>query len=156
MGKLIILRGPSGSGKTTIANHLQDIHDAPYHEADAFFQRSWFIGNQENEYLFDATKLSSAHAWCRRGVEKHLFEGVPVVIVSNTSMTTREMEPYFKFATEYGYDIEVIRTPGPWEAEVLHTRNTHSVPLATIQKQIRKYKPYEGEEEWADLSIFQQ
>lgn len=155
MSKLIILRGPSGSGKSTIASHLQDVHDAPYHEADHYFNRSWFLNGQMDEYLFDASKLGDAHAWCRMGVKKRMFEQVPVVIVSNTSMTTWEMKPYLELAAEYGYEIEIIRTPGPWDADVLNARNIHGVPLATLEKQIRKYQPHADEVEWTDMSIFQ-
>lgn len=156
MSKLIILRGPSGSGKSTIASHLQDKYDAPIHEADSFFERSWFHKAQHKQhYFFDAAKLGQAHAWCKLGVEKHLIEEVEVVIVSNTSMTKWEVEPYLKLAAEYGYEIEIIRTPGPWDAKTLFERNIHDVPLATLEKQIRKYQHHQTEREWIGMSIFQ-
>lgn len=152
--KLIILRGPSGSGKSTIASHLKNVHSAPYHEADHYFNRSWLLNGQMDEYLFDASKLGDAHAWCRMRVKKHMFEQVPVVIVSNTSMTLWEMNPYLDLAQEYNYEVEVWRTPGPWDANVLFKRNVHNVPLNVLEKQINKYQPTKNEKEWTDLSVF--
>lgn len=155
--KLIIIRGASGTGKSTIASHLQNLLDAPIHEADNFWLRSWFGGQNDSgcsEYKFDPKKLGQAHMWCQLNVEKQLHEGVKTVIVSNTSMALREMRPYLNLAEEYGYEIEVIRTPGPWDASVLFERNVHGVPLATLEKQISKYQPHETETEWTDLSVF--
>lgn len=154
--KLTILRGPSGSGKSTIASFLQDRDDAPYHEADAFFDRSWFVGNTSPHpsYRFDPSKLSQAHAWCRLGVEKHLFEGVSTVIVSNTNMTLWEISPYIELADKYNYEVEIWRTPRPWDPDVLFQRNVHGVPLDVLKKQVAKYKSIPGEQAWTDLSVF--
>jgi NEDD4-binding protein 2 len=156
MKKLIILRGPSGSGKSTIASHLQDEYTAPYHEADSYFERSWWHDSKQSKYMFDASKLGDAHAWCRLGVTKHMFEGVPTIIVSNTNMTHWEMQPYLDLASEYGYEVDIIRTPGPWDAQNLAKRNVHGVPLETLKKQVRKYQPHADEKEWTDLSVFQE
>jgi len=146
MKKLIILRGPSGSGKSTLANHLSAGVVSVF-EADKYFA-------YDHDYKFDVDQLGNAHNWCRMGVERQMFHRVELVIVSNTSTTKWEMKPYLELADKYDYEVEIIRTPGPWDAAVLFERNIHNVPLATLEKQINRYKPHEDETEWTDMSIF--
>jgi len=154
MSKLIIVRGPSGSGKTTLAMHLGAEYGEvtagdimPVFEADTYFEG-------QNGYKFDASQLGSAHRWCQLNAERSMFHGEDL-IVSNTSMTNWELNPYLQLAEKYGYTVEIWRTPGPWDADVLFERNVHGVPLVTLQKQVRKYQPLDNEREWEDLTIFQ-
>jgi len=156
--KLIIVRGISGSGKSTIARHLASEsqsfwetgrHGLPWFEADEFFIRS-----SGSKYKFDSSKLSQAHHLCQLKVEHLMFHDVPCVVVSNTSTRIKEMQPYLDLADQYGYEVQIIRSPGPWDPELLHQRNTHSVPLDTLRKQIARYAPHPDEVEWTDMSIF--
>jgi predicted kinase len=154
--KLIIIRGPSGSGKSTIAYYLQGKHNAPCHEADSFFEKSWYgDGTRETGYQFDASKLSQAHKWCQLNVEKHMIEKVPTIVVSNTSMSSVEVGVYADLAKNYNYEVEVWRTPAPWNPDELHARNKHEVPLETIRKQIRRYRGVVSEQEWTNMEIFE-
>lgn len=152
MNNLIILRGPSGSGKSTIAKHLleEDFGDiqVSWHEADFFF------GKGDN-YKFDPSKLGEAHSTCQSDVRNCMEAGYDRIVVANTSMTHWEMNPYLVLGREHAYNVVVLRTPGPWDAELLNARNVHGVPMATLKNQIKKYQPYEGEREWTNLSIFE-
>jgi len=144
--KLIVIRGPSGSGKTTIAQDIvgdfyNDARGFVYYEADHFFEGS-------QSYKFDAKRLSEAHAWCKAQVTRSMFHEVNIIVLSNTATMKWEVDPYLELAKEYGYDVRIARTPGPWDANVLAERNLHSVPLTTIRKQIDRYEPYEDEFEW--------
>ena len=166
MVKLIILRGPSGSGKTTIARSIErEADEAKYgkgttrtmgmlwmpqvtvHEADLFFITG-------PKYNFDASKLSQAHRWCQLDVERRIVGNVPAVIVSNTNMGMWELNPYLQLAKQYDCELEVWRTPGPWDPEVLNSRNVHGVPLASLEKQIKKYQPLDNEQEWTNMEVF--
>jgi hypothetical protein len=167
MSKVIIIRGPSGSGKTTIARSIERKEDEAkygkghtrimgatygprvvFHEADQFFTSEF-----GDEYNFDPTKLSQAHRWCQLNVERTILIGCDA-IVSNTSMSKWELNPYLQLAEQYGCELEVWRTPGPWDAETLFARNIHGVPLATLEKQISKYQPLDDEQEWSNMDIF--
>jgi len=152
MSNLIILRGPSGSGKSTIATFLRDKDFADltvaWFEADQYFQT-------DAGYKFNAARLGDAHGWCQRKVREAMEKGCDRVIVSNTSMARWELNPYLALGRELGYNITVIRTPGPWEAPTLHGRNVHGVPLETLEKQIAKYQPLDDEQEWHNMSIFE-
>lgn len=139
MKKLIIIRGPSGSGKSTLAAKLQSNHLLRF-EADQFFCR-------DGKYEFDATKLGAAHGECQRRVRDAMEDGEENIVVSNTSMTVREVCVYTDLADEYGYEVKIYRTKGPWDANLFAARNVHNVSLEVVQRQINKYQPIEGEEE---------
>ena len=149
MKKLIILRGPSGTGKSTIARHLHDSSRkwVGLVEADMYFVL-------DGEYKFDPSKLGQAHNWCQEQVKMSMECNDSDICVSNTSISRWELKPYLALAERFGYTVEVIRTPGPWDRETSLSRNEHGVPAATIDRQLSKYQEYEGETEWTDMSIF--
>lgn len=91
---LILLRGIPGSGKSTLAERLGH----PYFEADQFFYHN-------GHYKFDASRLGEVHATCQARVKDAMLSNMPTIVVSNTSTTEREIEPYKKLADQYGYDF---------------------------------------------------
>ncbi len=143
MRKLIILRGPSGSGKSTLARKFVNelARDRAYFEADSFFMK-------DGKYEFDANKLPQAHAQCQKGVSDCMTVGMEMIVVSNTNMRSRDMEPYFMLAHQHGYEVEVYRTPDPWDAKLFASRNVHGLTEAMIQRQIDRYQPLENEVEY--------
>ena len=145
--KLILIRGPSGTGKSTIASLLSVGGCTPWFEADQFFTRG-------AEYKFSASKLKSAHALCHLQTERAMFHSIEPIVVTNTFIAHWEMEAYLELAEEYKYVVEIIRSPGPWDANTLFERNKHSVPLDVVQRHIRGYQPHPDETEWTDLTIF--
>lgn len=168
MKNLIIIRGPSGSGKSTIANYISNKADelkygkgpnrimgalyeppAVFCEADLFF-----LDSSRSKYKFDSSKLHKAHTWCQANIEKYMFENIQQIIVSNTTTTLKELEVYQNLAKEYNYKVEIWRTPGPWIPEILAERNTHSVPLEVIKRQIDRYVLVPEEQEWDNMEIF--
>lgn len=153
MNKLVILRGPSGSGKSTIARHLLNcdrylIHP-DWHEADHFFN-----DESARQYKFDYNKLNVAHRWCQTNTERSLYFQRPLVVVSNTSMAHRDVMEYFEIADKYAYEVDVIKTPGPWDIDTLFKRNVHGVPRDILERQIRRYQPIACEVEWNNKEIF--
>jgi hypothetical protein len=100
---------------------------------------------KDGKYNFDASKLGQAHGWCQRGVREAMEMEVTPLVVSNTSMTKWEVEPYLSLASEFGYEVIVYKIKGPWDAKLFAARNAHNVPLSVVQKQISKYQPIEGE-----------
>lgn len=146
MHKLFIIRGPSGTGKSTIARHLMG--NGQFFEADQYF-------HGPDGYKFDVNKLSQAHVDCQRRVAQAMEDHALTVVVSNTSLSLREAKVYMDLATERHYEIEVIRTPGPWDINLMHKRNKHNVPMKTLEKQLERYAAIEGEGEWTNMEIFQ-
>lgn len=99
MKQLILLRGLPGSGKSTFAKSLGGIHI----EADQYF-----VVN--GEYKYDGSQIENAHNYCQsqtRAWMTHSGEQISVdkIIVSNTFTREWELEPYFKMAEEFGYQV---------------------------------------------------
>lgn len=123
---LIILRGLPGAGKTSFAKMMWP--EAVICEADQFFSMS-------GEYKFDATKLKEAHEWCREVVRHLMNNGKPQVVVSNTSTTEKEIQPYLDLAKEFGYRVVSLIV------ENRHgNSNVHGVPKETLEKMKNRFE----------------
>lgn len=155
--KLILLRGPSGTGKSTIASFLERTSSAQnshIREYAARFESDQFFTGEDRVYRFNIGKLKVAHQWCQLATERAMFLQTPLVIVSNTFISHWEMERYLELAEEYRYEVQIIRSPGPWSPELSARRNKHNVPLDVLKRHVNSYQPHPDETEWSDLSIF--
>lgn len=134
---LIILRGVSGSGKSTFAEWLvknlviRSTVKNYYHydlETKKFEADQWFIDNDEP---WNPRYLSTAHEWCMAEVRKSLQDGY-ITIVSNTTTTKKELDPYIKIATDLGIQCFVLVTDGDYE-------NVHDVPDKKVRQQAHRF-----------------
>ena len=132
MRTLIILRGIPGSGKSTFANYMFSNN---VFEADKYFY------DEDGNYNFDATKLHAAHKWCQLQVEHAMEDNLesngqyyPEIVVSNTSTTEKEMEPYLKLAEKYDYKVVSLIV------ENRHgNKSVHNVPDETMIKMHNRF-----------------
>lgn len=111
---LLIIRGLPGSGKSTLARTLRD---RDHYEADQYFMR-------DGVYCFDKTKLGMAHYRCKEMAFASLLEGRKVV-VANTFVSLREIEPYVRMATDFGVRFGIVEAVGNYT-------NIHNVPEHAI------------------------
>ena len=129
LNKLILIRGIPGSGKSTYAKtHFSDhIHL----EADMYFM------SPTGDYIYDATRIKSAHSWCQESTKIFLSNGYDVV-VSNTFTTLKEMNFYINLAKEWDIPYAVFR---------LNTEygSIHNVPQEVIEKMKARFENFEGE-----------
>lgn len=84
------------------------------------------------KYIFDASLLKEAHAFCQKMAENAMGAGVELV-VSNTFTQKWEMEPYLGLAEEYGYEVVVITATGEYT-------NVHGVPPQAIQRMKERWE----------------
>lgn len=122
MNKLLIIRGLPGSGKSTLAKEFVKLGYCHF-EADMFF-----CLNENNEYNFEAEKLSLAHEWCYNSVAQALANGLNVV-VSNTFSRLWELERYRKF----NVDIQIVECQGRFNS-------IHNVPEYVIEKMRNRWE----------------
>jgi predicted kinase len=123
MKTLYLLRGIPGSGKSTLARQLADAH----FEADMYFT------NESGHYIFNASDLKKAHAWCQAEVENAMIlnhtSGINErIVVSNTFTQEWEMEDYYEIAETYGYRVFSLIVENRHGGE-----NIHNVPENKIQ-----------------------
>lgn len=143
MKRVVIFRGPSGCGKSTEALKYvrsTSVHDRAIVSADDYFmvKSTSDQGHEYSDYRFDASKLGDAHAYCMRQFLCHIRNEIDVIVVDNTATTIAEVTPYRLVALACGYDVEVIHILG--DAETCARRNTHGVPLSTIQNMISRFE----------------
>lgn len=130
MKVLILLRGLPGSGKSTFANYLFSNN---IFEADQYFY------DEDGNYNFDASKLYEAHMDCQRRVEELMkvsdySQYGSEIVVSNTSTTEKELEPYLKLAEKYNYQVVSL------VVENRHgNKSVHNVPEETIEKMRNRF-----------------
>lgn len=126
---LVLIRGVSGSGKSTLAETITR-GEYPFIEADQY----WY--DSEGNYNFDYKKLHLAHKDCQERTVKALESGIELVVVSNTSTRTKDVNQYKEFAEEYGYRFTSIVCENRNE-----TKNIHEVPeeaLVKMENQLRE------------------
>ena len=124
---LIILRGLPGCGKSSFAKMMWSEHTIC--EADQY----WY--DKDGNYNFDPSKLKFAHEWCQANVRQFMEDNTlndqfyREIVVSNTSTTEKELQPYLDLANEYGYKVVSLIV------ENRHgNSNVHNVPQETLQK----------------------
>ena len=126
---LIIVRGVSGSGKSTFAEWLEsNLSSFAYTATQKFEADQWFVDNDEP---WNPRYLQTAHEWCQAEVKKSLQAGC-VTIVSNTTTTKKELDPYIKIATDLGVQYFVLISDSDYN-------NVHGVDDDKLKKQGQRF-----------------
>ncbi len=129
--KLVLIRGIPGSGKSTLAKEIESDYGFEHIETDMYFTDKF------GEYDFDRTKVKEAHEWCFAQVEDLLFAKKDVV-VSNTFVKFKDIEPYFKLSKKYNYNFAVIKCINTFG-------NIHNVPESVIENMTAQFENISGE-----------
>lgn len=119
---LYLLRGLPGAGKTSLAEKLADFSFA----ADDFFYKN-------GEYRFDASKLKEAHEWCKKCCVVSMELNVNSIAIHNTFTCKWEMQDYYDFAKEYGYEVVEIIIKSNF-------KNVHGVPEEKIKEMRERFE----------------
>lgn len=141
---VIILRGCSGTGKSTwTRNEAQSYGRVQVYSADHFFE------DGKGNYNFDASKLGLAHGLCLKNFANTLMlediledDSKTTMVIDNTNTTAVEVAPYAQLALAYKRPLKIVTLL--CDPEIAHARNTHGVPLKTVQDQYRRLKQSAG------------
>jgi len=124
MKNCYILRSASGAGKSTLAEELvRNNKSSVICSADDYFI------DQDGNYIWDETKIHSAHKWCQSLFQENLKTETEIIVVSNTNTRNSDVELYRNLALEYGYLVFVL------VVENRHNGNDiHNVPNETKER----------------------
>jgi predicted kinase len=127
---IILLRGLPGSGKTTLAKVLSENNTYPIYSIDDYFTNA-----KSGKYNFDFSKNHLAYKQCEENTRLAMQSHVSKIFVDNTFTLEWEMEPYFKLAKEFNYQIHVITVENRSK-----TKNVHQISEDQLIKMAEKYK----------------
>lgn len=144
--KLVIMRGVPGSGKSTEGKIL--VGEGVVHSTDTLIE----MGG-EGAYARHFAAMVESGNWSAHSrmhnqnflnAKESMLEGISPVVVDNTNIKASEPKKYVEAALKMGFDeanIKIVDVgTGGCTAEALAERNTHNVPLATIEKMMRSHK----------------
>jgi len=141
MSKLIIMNGVSGSGKSTLAEELcEDKDDSFILSTDRYWIRP------DGIYDWNPKLLGRAHQWNFDKFQSVIRVYKPkLVIIDNTNLRFDDFKAYAKLAFKNGWTVEIVEPSTEWKynAQMLFEKNTHNVPLATIERMLEKREPIE-------------
>lgn len=118
-----------GAGKSTLANLLSEKGLYPILSIDSYFM------NEKGEYNFKFEENHKAYKQCEQHTEEALKLSKAKVFVDNTFTLDWELEPYFKLAAKYNYQLHVLTVEN-----YHHSGNIHHVSEEQLKKMAEKYK----------------
>ena len=86
---------------------------------------------KDGKYHFDPSLLGEAHSQCLRDFIAGCLRQDPAILIDNTNTTTEEIAPYYAVANAYSYKVTLVTFKV--DLEEASKRNTHGVPLKSIQ-----------------------
>lgn len=129
MKSLILLRGLPGSGKTALAKLLSEAGKYPVFGIDDYFT------DTSGNYNFRFEDNFKAYEFCRSRTEEAMKTGAEKIFLDNVFSLEWEMDPYFKLASEYAYQVHVVTVENRH-----HSENRHGVSAEQIQRMAEKYQ----------------
>lgn len=129
MPSLIILRGLPGSGKSTLARVLSE-NTWPVFAID-----DYFTDPVTGTYRFEFDKNHLAYKQCEARTEQAMREGLEKIFIDNTFTLDWEIEPYFRLAARYNYQVFVATVENRHQGQ-----NRHDISPEQIRKMAEKYK----------------
>ncbi len=138
MKKLIILKGCSGSGKTTLANKICSEATKEGFVCEICSTDSFSV--IDGVYKFDAKLLGVNHRLNQLKAKTAIDNGIDIVIIDNTNLSLRGIEPYAKMGIEADYMVYIMEPVTHWarNVDILTEKNIHNVPRSSIEKMVAK------------------
>lgn len=148
---IALLQSPAGGGKSTLAKKIKAVAELNSLSCEICSADNYFINPDTKKYEFDANKLYMAHSYCKYTFEQAVQNFTNWIIVDNTNTDLKSIRHYYD--PNNGYNYKIVRPNTPWyfDAEECFKKNTHNVPLETIERMINSIKKFSLEDVKADI-----
>lgn len=135
MKRLYLIGGPPGIGKSTVAWLIAEKFGGVLREADQYFV------NDNDQYVWDPTKIRDAHAWCQQEVQEWMQVECETIVVANTFSQRWERQPYIDMAQKHKYEVVWMdmHALGELTPAKLAEYNVHNVPYGVIERMINRH-----------------
>lgn len=114
------MQGVPGSGKSHLARLIADNIVGVICSTDDYFY-------EDGEYKFDPAKLGEYHSRNLQHATDLMAEGCNVV-VDNTNILQKHVQPYVNAARQHGYHVQFVRITGD------NFGNIHKVPQEVVER----------------------
>lgn len=137
------MQGVPGSGKSTSAKNIAKLSGQYGLKVEICSADDYHMVN--DKYDWKPENVGKAHKSCQDKFLKALKDDVNFVIVDNTNVREKDVQIYLDMAHEHGYLCTIIRPDTPWAEDVIecYKKNTHSVPLHTIEAMLNSIKNFD-------------
>ena len=138
----IIMRGLPGSGKSSVSKRVQEL----FQQQDTQVVRictDEILEMCEGSYLWAGHKMPLYHGVAHKIASISCNRDVPVVILDNTNIQTKDFESYIIDARQKGYTVRCF-TIGEFTTTAIDLcveRNSHNVPREAIERMARRFQP---------------
>jgi len=140
MKTVYLMFGLPGSGKSTRANELaygfreEDIMPTNFSTDDYWIRPDGY-------YDWNVARIKEAHQWNYARFSSFVnrrHDNLHVVFVDNTNLRFADCRRYIDTAKDAGYNVVLVEPETPWryDPQVCAEKNTHRVPLATIENML--------------------
>lgn len=146
-----IMNGAPGSTKSTLSKKICDYANTVGLKSIICSADDYFINPFTKVYEFDRSQLSKANLSCKIKFDIAINDKINWIIVDNTNVDIKSIKPYYN--PDNGYKYKIVRPNTDWyfNAEECFKKNTHNVPLETIQRMIESIKKFSLEDMKADI-----
>jgi hypothetical protein len=125
---VVAMRAVPGTGKSTLAEKFIQKAKSQGLTAERCSADDFFYMLGKGTYKFDPSKLGDAHGECFDKFSRAVDKGVNLIVVDNTNLELKFVEPYKKYAEANRYTFKVAEVVGDFEKAF--QRQQHGVPEA--------------------------
>lgn len=138
----IVMRGLPGSGKSSVSKRVQELFQAQNTQVVRICTDE-ILEMCEGDYFWAGYKMSLYHGIAYNIARGAFNHDVPVVILDNTNIRTKDFESYMFDARQKGYLVRVF-TVGSFDESAIQAavkRNSHNVPEYAIRRMAARFQP---------------
>jgi predicted kinase len=134
------MRGLPGSGKST---HVKEqIRGLPNKYVVLSTDD---VVSANGVYLWSPEMIKESHHVNQIKCKTAMKKGIEYIVIDNTNTTWNEIQPYVQLAKECKYSVDIFEPKTDWKfnSEECFKRNTHQVPLKSIESMLRRWESTE-------------
>lgn len=135
---MFIMRGLPGSGKSAVAHQMKQV----YGDLAVICSADEFRYSHQGEYVWKAEEYETTHMMCEEKAKQACQDGIPVVVIDNTSIKKRLLYRYVAIARSNVYYVVLVEPKTSWRYSIceLALKNHHNVTEEILMEQLSEFE----------------